>query len=111
MLTAPVENRQLSVKYADGTEASYQLASTVAITRDAEAASADDLEKGDSVNLKVDAMTNEVVEIVAVAPEKSGTPIAKLIFLLPVLLIIPLGMMVKGKSGGDPFVVKRVARD
>ena len=36
--------------------------------------------------------------------------------ILPVLfvfglLLIPLGMVVKGKSGGDPFVVKRVARD
>jgi hypothetical protein len=56
-------------------------------------------------------MTDEVVEIVATAPAKSGTPLAKLIFLLPVLLLIPLGMVVKGKSGGDPFVVKRVARD
>ena len=111
VLTAPVEDRQLSVKYADGTEASLQLAATVAITRNAEAASADDLKKGDSVNIKVDAMTNEVVEVVADAAEKSGTPIAKLIILLPVLLFIPLGMMVKGRSGGDPFVVKRVARD
>ena len=56
-------------------------------------------------------MTDEVVDIVATAPAKSGTPLAKLIFLLPVLLLIPLGMVVKGKSGGDPFVVKRVARD
>ena len=71
---------------------------------------AGDLKKGDSVSIKVDAVTDEVVEIVATAPD-SGTPLAKLIFLLPVLLLIPLGMVIKGKSGGDPFVVKRVARD
>jgi uncharacterized protein YpuA (DUF1002 family) len=111
VLTGPVEDQRLNVKYADGTEAAYQIASTVAITRDAEAATTDDLKKGDSVNIKVDAMTDEVVEIVATAPEKSGTPLAKLIFLLPVLLLIPLGMVVKGRAGGDPFVVKRVARD
>jgi hypothetical protein len=111
VLAGPVENQTLSVKYADGTETSYQIAATVAITRDAKAATTDDLKKGDSVNIKVDAMTTEVVEIVATAPEKSGTPLAKLIFLLPVLLLIPLGMVVKGRAGGDPFVVKRVARD
>jgi uncharacterized protein YpuA (DUF1002 family) len=110
-LTAPVTNNTLAVKFADGVEKSYQLASTVAITRDGKAATADKLKKGDSVALKVDAMTDQVVDIVATAPAKSGTPLAKLIFLLPVLLLIPLGMVVKGRSGGDPFVVKRVARD
>jgi uncharacterized protein YpuA (DUF1002 family) len=110
-LAAPVSNNTLAVTFADGVEKSYQIAKTVAITRDGKAATADKLKKGDSVALKVDAMTDEVVDIVATAPAKSGTPLAKLIFLLPVLLLIPLGMVVKGKSGGDPFVVKRVARD
>ena len=109
-LTGPVSNNQLHVKLTNGTETAYTLASTVEITRDGKSAAADKLKKGDKVDLKVDAVTNEVVEVVATAA-KSGTPIAKLIFLLPVLLLIPLGMVVKGKSGGDPFVVKRVARD
>jgi hypothetical protein len=99
------------VKGADGIETAYTLASTVAISRNNKEASVDDLKKGDFVTIKVDAMTNEVVEVVVTAPAKSGTPLAKLIFLLPVLLLIPLGMVVKGRTGGDPFVVKRVARD
>jgi uncharacterized protein YpuA (DUF1002 family) len=112
VLTSPVSANQLHVKLADGTEKAYTLARTVAITRDSNKAAAAQLKKGDKVNIKVDAVSNEVVEVVAIAAAtKSGTPIAKLIFLLPVLLLIPLGMMVKGKSGGDPFVVKRVARD
>jgi uncharacterized protein YpuA (DUF1002 family) len=109
-LTGPVSGNQLHVKLVDGSDAAYNLAKVVSITRDGKAAGADKLKKGDKVNIKVDAVTNEVVDIVATAA-KSGTPIAKLIFLLPVLLLIPLGMVVKGKSGGDPFVVKRVARD
>lgn len=110
-LTGPAKDGQLRVKGADGVETTYALASTVAITRNDKAATVDDLKKGDSVSIKVDAMTDEVVEVVVTSPAKSGTPLAKLIFLLPVLLLIPLGMVVKGRSGGDPFVVKRVARD
>jgi len=109
-LTGPVSDNQLHVKLTNGNETAYKLASTVEITRNGKSAAADKLKKGDKVDLKVDAVTNEVVEVVATAA-KGGTPVAKLIFLLPVLLLIPLGMVVKGKSGGDPFVVKRVARD
>jgi uncharacterized protein YpuA (DUF1002 family) len=96
----------------NGGQVDYFLADSVMVTRDGELAAPEDLRKGDLVVIKVDAMTNEVVDVAATSPkEEKGTPIAKLALLLPVLLLIPLGMMVKGRSGNDPFVVKRVARD
>jgi uncharacterized protein YpuA (DUF1002 family) len=111
-LADPVFGGQIRVKTDDGSELTYRLAAAVVITRDGGDATADELRRGDSVVIKVDAVSNEVVEIDATpAKEDGGTPIAKLMLLLPVLLLIPLGMMVKGRSGGDPFVVKRVARD
>jgi uncharacterized protein YpuA (DUF1002 family) len=110
-LAAPVEDNQLILKTADDQEVAYTVAQTVSVMRDDAAASVSDLKKGDGLSIKVDAMTNEVVAIVATAAPENGTPFAKLIDQLPVLLLIPLGMVVRGRSFGDPFVVKRVARD
>jgi hypothetical protein len=112
-LAAPVENGKLRNKAPDGSEQEYTLAQSVTVTRDGVAAQVADLEKGDALTLKVDAVTSEVVSIAAIAPEAGGTPIAKLLYVLPLLLLIPLGMVVKGRGGisvGDPFIVKRVDR-
>jgi uncharacterized protein YpuA (DUF1002 family) len=110
-LDLPISGNQMSVKGSDGTVTPYQIADTATLTRDGKQAIRDDFKKGDTVALKVDAVTNQVVSIQGTAPAKSGTPIAKLLYLLPLLLLIPLGMVLKGRSYGDPFVVKRVARD
>lgn len=110
-LAAPVEDLKLVLQTSEGQEVTYQIAQSVTVTRGDAAAVLGDLKKGDRLAIKVDAVTNEVVSIAATPAPESGTPIAKLIFLLPVLLLIPLGMVVRGRSFGDPFVVKRVARD
>jgi uncharacterized protein YpuA (DUF1002 family) len=112
-LAGPITNGQLPLKAVGGSDQSYPVAQTVTVTRDAEAAQTADLKKGDAVTLKVDAVTGEVVSIAAIAPEAGGTPLAKLLYILPLLLIIPLGMVVKSRGGigmGDPFIVKRVDR-
>jgi uncharacterized protein YpuA (DUF1002 family) len=112
-LAEPVENGQLRLEAADGSEQSYVLAQSVTVSRDGETAQAADLKKGDALTLKIDAVTTEVVSIAAIAPEPGGTPIAKLLYVIPLLLLIPLGMVVKGRGGlsmGDPFIVKRVER-
>jgi hypothetical protein len=110
-LDAPISGNQMSVKGADGTITSYQVANTATLTRNGHQAIRGDFKKGDDVALKVDTVTNQVVSVQGTEPAKSGTPIAKLVYLLPLLLLIPLGMVLKGRSYGDPFVVKRVARD
>lgn len=110
-LAAPIENLQLILKTVDDQEIAYKIAQSVSVARSGNPAAIGDLKEGDSLSIKVDAMTNEVVEIAATPAPESGTPIAKFLIFLPVLLLIPLGMVVKGRSFGDPFVVKRVARD
>jgi uncharacterized protein YpuA (DUF1002 family) len=110
-LAAPVENMQLILKTSDDQEIAYTVAESVQVTRDGVASGLGNLKKGDQITIKVDAMTNEIVEITATPAPEGGTPIAKLMLLLPVLLLIPLGMVIRGRSFGDPFVVKRVARD
>ena len=112
-LAGAIEGGQLRLDSADGSEQTYALAQTVTITRDNVAAQVSELKGGDALTLRVDAVTGEVVSIAAVAPEPSGTPLAKLLYALPLLLIIPVGMVVRGRGGigmGDPFIVKRVDR-
>jgi len=110
-LASPIENGQVRVKATGGAEQTYDLAQAVTVSRGGAAAQLADLRKGDALMLKVDAVANTVFDIAAIAPKDSGTPIAKLLYILPLLLLIPLGMVVKGRGlGGDPFLVKRVDR-
>ena len=101
---------QLILKTTDDQEIAYTVSESVQITRDGMESGLGNLKDGDQLTIKVDAGTNQVVQIVATPSPDGGTPIAKLMLLLPVLLLIPLGMVISGRSG-DPFVVKRVARD
>ena len=110
-LVSEIEGAQLTIRDDNDVETKYTLDVSVRVTRDGNAAAPEDLKVGDSLALKVDVVTGEVVDIVATAPPSSGTPVAKLLYLLPILLLIPLGMVLKGRSYGDPFVVKRVVRD
>ena len=82
------------------------------ITRDDRPVSLLDLKSGDAVALQVVAGTNQVVGIVATAPEESSplAAMSKLLLAIPLLALIPVGIVPRGKSFGDPFVVKRVSR-
>jgi hypothetical protein len=110
-LAETVTDGTLKLKGKSGSTTDFILSDTVVVTRESQTIAAESLLKGDELTLKVDPVTSMVVEVIASAPSKSGTPIAKLAIFLPVLLLIPLGLVVKGRSGGDPFVVKRVQRD
>ena len=110
-LTGPIDNNQVSLTDASGQNQTLPLAANATLVRDGKTVTADAFQKGDTVALKVDAVTNEVVSIDATPAPSKGTPIAKLALLLPLLLLIPLGMIVRGRSYGDPFVVKRVVRE
>ncbi len=110
-LESGIENNQVKVKLASGDSQTFTVAANATLNRNNKPADAGDFKSGDSASLKVDSGTGEIVQIDAQAAPSEGTPIAKLLFLLPVLLLIPLGIVVKGRSGGDAFVVKRVAQD
>jgi uncharacterized protein YpuA (DUF1002 family) len=110
-LESGIDNGQVAIKLASGDTQTFNVAANATLTRNGDSADAGDFKKGDSANLKIDSGTGELVAIDAQAAPSQGTPIAKLLFLLPVLLLIPLGIVVKGRTGGDAFVVKRVAHD
>jgi hypothetical protein len=111
-LESEVTGNSIRVRDDDGKVQVFELGDDLKVTRNSEAALVQDLVEGDALVLMINPVTQQVLQIAASAPAKEGgTPIAKLAIFLPVLLLIPLGMIVKGRSGGDPFVVKRVARD
>ncbi|HRA46731.1 MAG TPA: DUF1002 domain-containing protein [Thermomicrobiales bacterium] len=111
VLQGPVSDDSLSLKGADGKVQTFTLAENAALTRGGKTVTADAFKKGDSAAIKIDFGSGQVVALDATPAPSEGTPIAKLIFLLPILLLVPLGLVLKGRSGGDPFVVKRVVRD
>ena len=110
-LTAPITNGSVQIDSGGGKVATYQIADGATLKRNGVPTAGADFKKGDRVAFKVDTVTNQVVSLEATPASSSGTPVAKLVYLLPLLLLIPLGMVIKGRSYGDPFVVKRVARD
>jgi uncharacterized protein YpuA (DUF1002 family) len=102
---------QLSVK-ADGQDAAtqYTVDGDAAITRDGEQAVLADVAKGDTVNLTVDGNTNHVRAIVATAaPIGLVGKIVGFWWLIPLAGLAPFALVLKGRAGGDAFVVKRVA--
>jgi len=95
-----------------GQATEYRVMDAATITRDDRPVSLLDLKSGDAVALQVVAGTNQVVGIVATAPEESSplAAMSKLLLAIPLLALIPVGIVLRGKSFGDPFVVKRVSR-
>lgn len=94
-----------------GLPTDYRVMDAATISRDGETVALLDLESGDAVGLQVVPGTNQVVGIVATAPD-TASPLAalsKLLLALPLLALIPVGIVLRGRSFGDPFIVKRVS--
>ena len=105
-VTAPV----LSVDEA-GATTDYTVQDAATITRDSKVVALADLKRGDAVALQVDPATSQVVAVVATAPKSSPfAALGKLLLGIPLLALIPIGIVLRGKSFGDPFIVKRVSR-
>lgn len=106
-VTAP----NLSVEVG-GQPTEYRVMDAATITRDGKTTTLLDLKSGDAVALRVVPGTNQVVGIVATAPEESSpfAALSKLLLAIPLLALIPVGIVLRGKSFGDPFIVKRVSR-
>ena len=108
-----IEGSQILIEPAgDGNASAVTVPSTAAITRDGESANFSALRTGDTVNLTIDGTTRTVSQLSATAPAGGGmfSNVARILFLLPALAVIPLVFIMKGRDGvGDSFVVKRVA--
>jgi len=105
-VTAP----NLSVEVG-GQATEYRVMDAATITRDDRQVSLLDLKSGDAVALQVVSGTNQVIGIVATAPDESSplAALSKLLLAIPLLALIPVGIVLRGKSFGDPFIVKRVS--
>lgn len=94
-----------------GPAVAYPVSTDASITRGGQASTLADVRKGDTVDVTVDGSTKAVRALSATPPAKSAlSGIARLLFLLPVLAVVPVILLVRGRGGfGDPFIVKRVA--
>lgn len=105
-----VDGDQLSVKSTGSNESTqYTVDGDATITRGGEAAELTSVKKGDTVNLTVDGNTNHIRVLAATAaPAGIAGKLARFWWLIPLAAVVPLFILVKGRSVGDPFVVKRV---
>jgi hypothetical protein len=101
---------QLTVKAAGSSTASqYTVDGDATISRGGQPAKLDAVKKGDSVALTVDGTTNHVRVISATAPPVGiAGRIAGLWWLIPLAALVPVVILLKGRVGTEPFVVKRV---
>jgi uncharacterized protein YpuA (DUF1002 family) len=106
-----IDGDQLSVK-PNGQDAptQYTVDGDAEITRGGKTAVIADIAKGDTVTLTVDGNTNHIRQIAATAaPVGIVGKLAGFWWLLPLAALAPVVVVLKGRMGGDAFVVKRVA--
>ena len=88
----------------------YPVTEGATVTRKGTPVALKDLKVGDVVTLQIDYGSQQVIDVVVTTPKpEEGFSLPAVVFALPLLLLIPLGMVAKGKVGPtEPFVVKRV---
>ena len=104
-----VEPPSLTVD-ASGQQTDYEVRDGATVTRGGKAVGLLDLKKGDRVALRVDPVSSQVVSVVATAPKANAfAALSKFLLALPLLALVPIGIVLRGKSFGDPFIVTRVS--
>ena len=91
-------------------QTAYTVTQGATVTRKGKAVALTDLKVGDVVTLQIDFGSQQAVGVVVTTPvPEKGFSVPTAIFALPLLLLIPLGMIAKSKVvPPEPFVVKRV---
>ena len=98
------------VEGATGDPAPYKVDPAATVSRDGKPVAFAKVGEGDSVQMVVDGNTKLVTDLIArPAPASFVSKLTKFLWVLPLGLVVPAILWVKGRLTGDPFVVKRVA--